>query len=162
MTILGHGCPRWQILLYHPGRWIYWQATHSLFIHIKFNYSTLKMGRNRSFSRIGSLLRQATADVSGNAKAFDTTSSSVVTSVRAFSNNAKRTESSNITNTVRQALFRSPHGVGTLFGERVDMWDQDIRIVLLEMPPMIYLIHPHIHESYITLWCILQNPMQCW
>lgn len=83
------------------------------------------MGRTRSISRIGSLIRQATADVSGNASAAETTSTSLVTSVRAFSNNAKRTETSNVTNTIRQALFRSSHGVGAWFDKCVDMWDHN-------------------------------------
>lgn len=94
--------------------------------HIKFYYLLLKMGRNRSISRIGSLIRQATADVSGIAKASDTTVNSVVASVRTFSNNAKRTEGSTIANTVRQALYRSSHGTGTSFVEFVDMWDHHV------------------------------------
>ncbi len=107
-------------------RWIRKYRTSYRCGHFNSSYSLITMGRNRSISRIGSLIRQATADVSGQAKASDTTTSSVVASVRTFSNNAKRTEASNITNTIRQALFRSSHGVGTSFGDSVDMWDQHV------------------------------------
>ena len=122
------------------------------------------MGRNRSISRIGSLIRQATADVPGIAKASDTTTSSVVASVRTFSNNAKRTEASNITNTVRQALFRSSHGFGTLFGESGDMWDRHVG-GLWGMSAMIWIsrcIKWMIHSNILYFVPFKRVLRECW
>ena len=95
-------------------------------LHIHFHIKII-MGRNSSISRIGSLLRRATADLSSTSalgSASEQASGSLASTVRSFTSNGgvKSAERSSITNALRQAFAKPSHGVGTWFLWAIDMW----------------------------------------